>query len=112
MFPFIYFNTKLLIVNYFFQDESPDFEPESSGSDDEETINKEEEDLDENEQNEEIKLLQQESEMSLEDFLETLPPEILNSSSLSDSKLEESADPKNQVSFVSISLFPFLIVTV
>lgn len=63
-----------------FAEGSPDFGPESSGSDDEETIKKEEEDLDENEQKEEIKLLQQESEMSFEDFLDTLPPEILNSS--------------------------------
>lgn len=74
-------------------DESSDFEPEKSESDDEETINKEEEDLDESERNEEIKLLQQESEMSLEDFLETLPPEILNSSSAgTDTKQKDFCD--------------------
>ncbi|XP_054722596.1 helicase domino-like [Uloborus diversus] len=56
-----------------------DFEPESSGSDDEETIQKEEEDIDEEEQNKEIALLQQESEMSLEEFLDTLPHEVLKS---------------------------------
>lgn len=57
--------------------------------------------MDENEQNEEIKLLQKESEMSLEDFLDTLPPEILSESVLSDSKTQDSAE--NQVSFVCVS---------
>lgn len=57
--------------------------------------------MDENEQNEEIKLLQKESQMSLEDFLDTLPPEILNESVLSDSKAQDSAE--NQVSFVCVS---------
>ncbi|XP_035206695.1 LOW QUALITY PROTEIN: helicase domino-like [Stegodyphus dumicola] len=58
---------------------SDDFEPEESESDDEETIEKAEESIDELEQSEEIKLLQQESEMSLEDILDSLPPEILQS---------------------------------
>lgn len=100
-------NFNYRICFFFSKDESPDFQPESSGSDDEETINKEEEDMDENEQNEEIKLLQQESEMSLEDFLDTLPPEILNASTLSDSKTEDSADAQNQVGFVTVSVFHF-----
>ncbi|CAL1290982.1 unnamed protein product [Larinioides sclopetarius] len=68
--------------------DSDDFEPSGSDIDDEATIQKEEEDINEAEQNEEIKLLQQESEMPFEDFLESLPPEILSShTSLNDSKL-------------------------
>ncbi|KAF8768478.1 Helicase domino like protein [Argiope bruennichi] len=68
--------------------DSEDFEPSGSDGDDEATIQKEEEDVNEAEQNEEIKLLQQESEMPFEDFLESLPPEILSShTSLNDSKL-------------------------
>lgn len=86
---------------------SPNFVPENSESDDEETIRKEEEDLDENEQNEELKLLQQESEMSYEDFLDTLPPEILNSSGISDSNGGELADVSQKVSalFSCVKIF-------
>ncbi|GFQ69699.1 helicase domino [Trichonephila clavata] len=73
--------------------ESDDFEPSGSDEDDEATIQKEEEDINEVEQSEEIKLLQQESEMPFEDFLESLPPEILNShTSLNDSTMNE--DPE------------------
>ncbi|GFS95920.1 helicase domino [Nephila pilipes] len=76
-----------------FDYESDDFEPSGSEEDDEATIQKEEENINEVEQSEEIKLLQQESEMPFEDFLESLPPEILNShSSLNDSKMNEDLE--------------------
>ncbi|XP_042903379.1 helicase domino isoform X2 [Parasteatoda tepidariorum] len=74
-----------------------DFEPSDSEEDDEETIKMEEENIDKGEQDEEIKLLQQESEMPFEDFLDSLPPEILNTHvSLDDSK------DKSDLSLLSI----------
>ncbi|GIY74878.1 helicase domino [Caerostris extrusa] len=83
--------------------DSDDFEPSDSEGDDEATIQKEEENINEYEQNEEIKLLQQESEMPFEDFLESLPPEILNShTSLNDGKLNED-DETSQFSTERIS---------
>lgn len=57
----------------------PDFSPSLSDaeSDDEDTIAREEEMINFEEQSEEIRLLQQESEMSYEDLIDTLPPEML-----------------------------------
>ncbi|GFT29328.1 helicase domino [Trichonephila clavipes] len=83
--------------------ESDDFEPSGSEEDDEATIQKEEEDVNEVEQSEEIKLLQQESEMPFEDFLESLPPEILNShSSLNDSARNEDPEASQSSSIKGV----------
>ncbi|KAG8188164.1 hypothetical protein JTE90_019444 [Oedothorax gibbosus] len=78
---------------------SEDFSPCSS-EDDEETIEKAEEGVDEQEQSEEIRMLQQESEMPLEDFLESLPKEMLTPAQDTGSKTdsEEKSDDEFQVS--------------
>ncbi|XP_076367380.1 domino helicase isoform X3 [Tachypleus tridentatus] len=55
-----------------------EFRPEGSSSDDEETIDREEAaGINEEEQNQEIDLLQKESEVPIEELLKTLPAEIL-----------------------------------
>lgn len=60
-------------------DVDDDFNPNQDSSDDEETIEKEEEDLDKDKTAEEVAALKKEGEMSFEDFLKTLPEEVLNS---------------------------------
>lgn len=60
-------------------DGDKDFSPNQDSSDDEETIEKEEEDLDKDKTAEEVAALKKEGEMSFEDFLKTLPEEVLNS---------------------------------
>lgn len=60
-------------------DGDEDFSPNQDSSDDEETIEKEEEDLDKDKTAEEVAALKKEGEMSFEDFLKTLPEEVLNS---------------------------------
>jgi hypothetical protein len=56
---------------------SGEFQPDGEWSDDEETIEREEEQVKPTEQEREIEMLQKESELSLDDILDQLPPGYL-----------------------------------
>jgi E1A-binding protein p400 len=53
-----------------------EFEPPASSDDDEETIARAEGQVEEKEQSEEVKLLEQESTLPLDDVINSLPPEV------------------------------------
>ncbi|XP_022250926.1 helicase domino-like [Limulus polyphemus] len=84
-----------------------EFRPEGSSSDDEETIDREEAaGINEEEQNQEIDLLQKESEVPIEELLKTLPAEILEKpaplTNEEETATESETEDKSRMSSVDV----------